>query len=339
MAARITARRGRRIPMARSGQPWICHHDAYATSCPVEPPPLTVRLALSVLWLTPAGPAAAQAAEPAPRVFAPGVISEPYIDTAPTFAPDGKTVYFQHSNGVRAAIMVSHLVGDVWTPPQPVSFSTRWNDLEPALSPDGRYMIFASSRPVTEGGAALDGEWGGRSWPAQGGNLWRVDRHGDTWGEPRRLSDRINQGASVFEPSLARDGALYFMRADPKSGKFHLFRAAPEGADFAAPEALPFTQAAYTDADPAVAADESYLVFGSRRTPPEELSLYVAFRHGTGWGAPVRLPDSLNAKAPLMDVRLSPDEKTLYFSRDRMIWSVPFDGLLAQARAQDGAHS
>jgi hypothetical protein len=281
--------------------------------------------------------AASETTEPVARVFAPGVISEPYIDTAPTFAADGKTVYFQHSNGVRASIVVSQLANGGWTPPRPVSFSDRWNDLEPALSPDGSYLIFVSARPVKDGGAVLDGEWGGRPWAGQGGNLWRVDRQGDGWGKPHRLPDLINQGSLVFEPSLARDGALYFMRPDPKSGKFHLFRAAPDGAGYRKPEPLPFTEAAYTDADPAVSADESFLVFGSTRPPSVKLSLYVVFRHEVGWGTPVRLPDSLNANAPLTDAHLSADEKTLYFTRDRMIWFVPFEGLLAQARAEDHA--
>jgi hypothetical protein len=196
-------------------------------------------------------------------------------------------------------------------------------------------MIFASARPVNDGGAVLDGDWGGRRWPGQGANLWRVDRRGAGWGRPYRLPDTINVGASVFEPSLSRSGALYFMRPDPGSGKFHLFRAEADGAGYKAPEPMPFTDPAYTDADPAVAADDSFLVFGSRRTPSEALSLYVAFRHGAGWGAPVRLPDSVNANAPLMDAHLSPDGKTLYFSRDRMIWSVPFEGLLSQARQRD----
>jgi hypothetical protein len=40
-----------------------------------------------------------------------------------------------------------------------------------------------------------------------------------------------------------------------------------------------------------------------------------------------------------MDAHLSADEQTLYFSRDRMIWSVPFAALLHNARAVDGGQS
>jgi hypothetical protein len=299
----------------------------------------TLAIALPSALLAGIGSAMAQTSAPTVSVFAPRVISEPFIDTAPTFTPDGKTVYFQHSDGVRAAIEVSHLVDGAWASPESVSFSDRWNDLEPTLSLDGNYMIFASARAVKEGGGALDGEWGGRRWPGKGGNLWRVDRRGDGWGEPYRLPDTVNDCASVFEPSLARNGVLYFMRPDKTNGKFHLFRAVPSGKGYAQPQPLPFTDIAHTDADPAVSADESFLVFGSNRPPSEKLSLYVVFRHGKSWGVPVRLPDSVNDGAPVMDAHLSADERTLYFSRDRMIWSVPFETLLRDARAVDGGQS
>ena len=60
-----------------------------------------------------------------------------------------------------------------------------------------------------------------------------------------------------------------------------------------------------------------------------------ALRHGNAGGVPVRFPDSVNKGAPLMDAHLSADERTLYFTRDRMIWSVPFDTLLHDAHAID----
>jgi hypothetical protein len=46
--------------------------------------------------------------------------------------------------------------------------------------------------------------------------LWRVDRKGDGWDDPKQLPVTINQGTSVFSPSIAADGSLYFMRAEPQ---------------------------------------------------------------------------------------------------------------------------
>lgn len=70
-----------------------------------------------IVLLALGGSATAEPSTPVANVFAPGVISEPFIDTAPTLAPDGKTVYFQHNNGVRSAIVVSRLSRKGWSRP------------------------------------------------------------------------------------------------------------------------------------------------------------------------------------------------------------------------------
>ena len=55
----------------------------------------------------------------APEIFAPGVISGPANDGAPTFSPDGDTLYFTRSgaNGVESVIMESHWSGGTWSGP------------------------------------------------------------------------------------------------------------------------------------------------------------------------------------------------------------------------------
>jgi hypothetical protein len=105
------------------------------------------------------------AVEPQPEIFAPGVISGPANDAAPTFTPDGKTVCFFRNNGINYDVLVSHLTGAHWAAPVIAPFSGRWRDLEPTMAPDGSYMIFASSRPF-KGDQAIDGLWNGHVSPA-----------------------------------------------------------------------------------------------------------------------------------------------------------------------------
>jgi Tol biopolymer transport system component len=167
----------------------------------------------------------ASAAEPkSPALFAPGVISGAANDLSPAFSPDGRTVFFTRSNTSYSFVLVSHRNGDHWSAPEVATFSGQWKDLEATMSPDGSFLIFASNRPATEGKGPLDGVYNGKTYPGGGGNLWRVDRHGDSWGAPVRLPDSINSSRAVFSPSIAADGSLYFMQADPSSGTFHLFR-------------------------------------------------------------------------------------------------------------------
>ena len=88
-----------------------------------------------------------------PQLFAPGVICTGDIEFGPAFEPDGKTVYFSKgSPGLKRVswILVSRFVDGAWKTPEVASFSGRYSDIDPTLSPDGKKLFFASTRP-TEG--------------------------------------------------------------------------------------------------------------------------------------------------------------------------------------------
>lgn len=251
------------------------------------------------------------------KLFAPDVISGPAHDSAPAFAGSGREVWFSRSDGKHSTILESHLEGSRWSAPHPASFSGHWSDMEPAMSPDGRFMVFVSNRPADGVGAPLDGHFMGKSFPGGGGNLWRVERTADGWSAPVRLPDTINSDSSTFAPSVAADGSLWFMHPVDGGRHFRLYRAAWRDHHFEAPRPLPFSDGTATDVDPAVAPDESFVVFGSSRPPARDIDLFIAFRHGTTWGTPQHLGDVVNSAGSDAEARLSPDAHTLYFSSDR----------------------
>src|SRR5579872_3012215 len=160
-----------------------------------------------------------------PQVFAPGIISGPSNEASPVFTPDGGTVYFTRSNSSDNVILMSQRRGDTWSAPEIASFSGRWRDLEAAMSPDGSYLIFASSRPLPDTGKQPDGFWGGTVHVGRGGNLWRVDRTPTGWSEPRHLPNAVNRNGSTFGPSVTADGDLYFTDVFGDSMRAHLFHA------------------------------------------------------------------------------------------------------------------
>ena len=255
---------------------------------------------------------------PEPQVFAPGVISSPASDLSPAFTADGKTVFFTRANANQSVILESHLIKRQWSPPVIAPFSGVWRDLEATMAPDGSYLIFASNRPVTAGGPPLDGHYNGSIQQAGGGNLWRVDRTAHGWGAPRRLPDIVNPGPSVFSPSIAGDGSLYFMQPDGPKGRFHLYRSQLTAGSYQSPVRVSFSAAPDTgDYDPAVAPDESFLVFSSGRAGG---GLFITFRQDTAWSVPVSMGAGINqAGANNIEARLSPDHRTLYWSSVRVL--------------------
>ena len=264
---------------------------------------------------------AAWAGAPQPRVFAAGVISGAANDAAATFSPDGKSVYFFRSNGQDYDIMSSHLEGTSWSQPVIAPFSGRWRDLEATLAPDGSYLVFASSRPIDGSDKPIDGHWGGQLHPGRGGHLWRVNRQGEGWSTPALLPGTVNRFDSTFSPAIAADGSLYFMAATGPGGHFQLYYSQFRDGQYQTAELLPFSAGQYGGVDPAVAPDQSFIVFGSNRPPTPEHDSYafVAFRDHGHWGDPIPLPAAVNSLGGIDELRLGPDGHTLYVTSNHVV--------------------
>lgn len=265
------------------------------------PTSITVRLPIVIFATLLAGAPAATLA--APSVLAPGVISGSSDDADPAFTPDGDTVFFARND----TIMVSHRVNDAWSAPEIAAFSGAWLDHQPTMAPDGSFLVFASNRPVP-----------GRA--AVASNLWRVDRGRDTWDVVTRLPDEVNRGASIWAPSIAGDGSVYFIQKARPDGPFRLWRAQARGRGFAPAIAISFGDPTTQDVDPAVAPDESFIVFGTMHPGPDAHErLAIAFREDAGWGKPLDLGAEVNGDGTTdtNEARLGPDHRTLYFASSR----------------------
>lgn len=263
-----------------------------------------------------------------PAVDAPWTLPN---DASPAFSRDGGTVVFARGRAATRRVYVSHRQGSAWSPPQPAPFSgLAWMDLEPAMAPDGSFLVFVSNRPAQPGGPVLDGAYEGRSAPGRGGNLWRVDRTAAGWGEPARLPAPLNEGTSIYAPAVAADGSVYFMQPDAATGHFRLYRSRFARGRYRSPEPLSFSDGQVADYDPAVAPDQSFIVFSSDRPPSTSNSsaIFVAFATANGWNTPVALGPSG------IESRLAPDLSALYFSgADKRIHRFPLGAWLAHHRA------
>jgi Tol biopolymer transport system component len=256
-----------------------------------------------------------------PTIFAPGVISGGSNELSPAFAPDCRSVWYTVGNSTESAIVTSHVANGKWTSPTLAEFSGYWRDLEAAMAPDGSYLIFASNRPATDGGAALDGNYGGAVRPGRGGNLWRVDRHGGGWSKPVRLPEAVNANTSVFSPSVVADGSLYFMKPSPETGRFQIYRSQWTNGQYDPAERVSFSDEQWGNVDPAVAPDESFAVFSSNRPPTAEKDndLFIVFRKNGVWGEPTSLGPHVNSPSSEIEARLSPDTHTLFFASNRIV--------------------
>ncbi|HEY1502232.1 MAG TPA: hypothetical protein VGF88_21830 [Acidobacteriaceae bacterium] len=285
--------------------------------------------------------AAAFGATPVPRVFAGETDWGTGSNATPAFTPDGRTVFFTHWHDGDGTIMVSYRRGDKWSKREAAPFSGQWRDIEPAMAPDGSYLVFSSNRPAVEGGKAIDGFFQGKTQPGKGGNLWRVNWTGNGWGKPVRLPDEVNSNTALYSPSVARSGNLYFNQSDPVTKQERLSWSQWIDGHYTAPEPVSFDDGATRNFTAAVAPDESFILFSGHRppSPDHQTVVFVAFAENHRWKTPVPFKPYLYGEQE----RLSPDLKTLYFVSDqprldakpnanpgkdvpRQIWQISLEG-------------
>ncbi len=98
--------------------------------------------------------------------------------------------------------------GNRWVEPQPLPFNTGAQDTEPAFSPDGRWLYFASDRKGGRGG--LD--------------LYRVAFDGQAWGMPEPL-DALNTAGDEQSPTPGQRRLLFASSGHGGVGALDLFAA------------------------------------------------------------------------------------------------------------------
>jgi Tol biopolymer transport system component len=184
------------------------------------------------------------------------------------------------------------------------------------MAPDGSYLVFVSVRQHVA-------------------NLYRVNREGTGWSTPARLPDAVNIGHSIWKPSVAADGRIYFVSIDAKGSK-RLFSSQYKDGAYQQAQPLSFSDGTTADVDPEIAPDGSFLVFcssGRLEDDPKD-HLFVVRRSGTDWGPVTAIRyagDSTGGYSTDDEPHLGPDHRTLYFSSDRGV-PVHFPRTPEQAR-------
>jgi len=255
--------------------------------------PLFLALSLiAVLISTPAG---------AGELVGPGVISTGLQETSAALSPDNNTLYFMRSDFAEKddTILVTHRVGENWSAPEVVPFSGQWHDSEPALSPDGKRLYFVSNRPPQSGGAPVMAEKDGRTFT--GKNLWYVEMQpSGSWGKPTHVEGALNDGAMIYNPSIAANGDIYFSAHRSDSGKaYQIYVARRTKSGYAAPERVDLGDVEHNRMDPSVDPEQRFLVYaGNEGDSLGSADIYIAFRDANGhWDKPVHLSGDVNTSS------------------------------------------
>lgn len=256
-----------------------------------------------VLGVTPPGD------EPEP--FLPDIILDG-VHSAPAFTSDGTEMYWSRyytPEGRRSRtqhIFVSRRVDGEWSAPDLVSFSGRYADGEPFLTRDGSKLFFYSSRPAEPGGSPSD---------EYISDIWYVERAGEDWGDPKRLSFNTDKHEGMA--SVAANGNIYFQsNRSGTRGVFDVYVSRWTEGRYAAPQNLGSSvNCLKLNSSPLVAPDESFIILAYNGNAANN-GLHISFREANGgWSKPVGMGSKINAGSTQRFPGLTPDGKYLFFAR------------------------
>ena len=232
-----------------------------------------------------------------------------------TLSRDGNEAYLsiQSPTGDLSVIVLITNIKGAWTEPVLTSFSGKYSDLEPFLTPDGLRLYFASNRPVSN----LDNN-------PKDFDIWGVERKSldDEWGDPIRLPEPVNSNADEFYPSVARNNNLYFTSDREGSlGKDDIFCATWDANRYikVAQLGTSVNTEGY-EFNAYVEANEKFIIFSgyNREDGLGSGDLYISYRNEDNqWTPAVNLGPEVNSKYMDYCPYFHPDSKTLYFTSRR----------------------
>jgi hypothetical protein len=120
---------------------------------------------------------------------------------------------------------------------------------------------------------------------------------------------------------MSADKTLYFMsRRKGGMGGFDIYWCKPENGEYKSVKNLgKIINTQYTEEDPFIAPDGSFLLFDSDRPGGfGGYDIYITYRKVDGsWTKPINLGDRINSKHSECRVYVSPDNKYLFFTSNR----------------------
>lgn len=259
---------------------------------------------------TPEPVAEPPAAVPRAEILGAGTVSTAAPEFAVSVSAGGEELYFNRASADRSelVILVSRQRGGVWSEAEALPFSTGvYRDVDPFVTADGSRLYFSSNRPAT--GETEAGDF----------DLWFVERTaGGGWGQPVGIGAPVNSAATEIYSTLTRNGNLYF--GSNRDGEYGLYRSELAGGAFGEPERLVFGDGdAWNDAsNPAIAPDESFLVFSAERDDGLGGSdLYVSFQQEAGWSPPLQLDAPVSSAFADFAPTIGWDGRFLYWTSER----------------------
>jgi hypothetical protein len=248
-----------------------------------------------------------------PKTFAPTIIStKKYHEGCSGFMNGGTLFIFSPiipgSDWKYKPTYFMQLLKAKWTKPVIVPFNT----LSPynfTVAPDGKALYFTSLRSEDNSSVLL-----------KKSNIWRVQFGHTGWLDAKMLGPELNSvDYGENYPSTSRNGNIYYSSDHPPCfGKGDIyFSEFAEGKYLAKQNLGKMINTQYSEDDPFIASDESFLIFCSSRPGGYgSYDLYISFQGKNGiWTKAKNMGPDINTNGEEARPSITPDGKYFFFTR------------------------
>jgi Tol biopolymer transport system component len=278
--------------------------------------------ALSAVSSWSPAPRAVQFSDWAAPVNLGAIVNSTFQDFAPELSKNGLSLYFASDRPGYGSedLWVAQRTGTDAPWGAPVNLGPVVNsaalERSPALSRDGHWLFFASTRPARPGEATNVDLWAS----------WRAHTHDDFAWEPPVNVAALNTAATDLGPEFLAENAagnpeLYFVSNRPGgSGALDIWVSELVDGFFQAPWNVTPLNSSVNDLTPALRHDGHEILIASTRAGTlGGQDLWVSTRASVGdpWSTPVNLGPIVNSTSNENFPTFSNDRKSLYFNSDR----------------------
>jgi len=215
--------------------------------------------------------------------------------------------------GELSAIISIKKENEKWSEPHIVSFSGKYQDLEPSLSPNELRLFFASNRPLNNSADK-----------PKDFDIWYVMRENrnSEWSSPINIGSPVNSENNEFYPSVSNNNNLYFTcDARNSKGKDDIFLCKWENGVYSSSISLSdsINSPGY-EFNAYICPNESFIIFTgyNKEDGLGSGDLYISFQNADGtWSKAKNLGSEINSDkmdyCPFVDI----NTRTLYFTSRR----------------------
>ena len=245
------------------------------------------------------------------KVFSPEFVSTEFGELNSIFTRDGSEFYFSRRGipGKPSAIMISRMINNVWTKPEPVDFTSTYDDIDLFITPDGNSLIFCSDRPHRKGDDIKRDH-----------DFWISKRKGKMWTEPVLFAKEALSEHEDYFPVVTKSGTLYFNSQRGGQGTNDIFCSKFKDGKYTPAKKLPMPiNTESREFDAYVTPDEKMIIFSSVKPGGfGGADIYLSWKNNDGkWIEPRNMGSEINSAGSEYGSTISPDGKYFFYTSNK----------------------